>query len=626
MVRSQDQQAGYIPVRRRQKAEKGARKAVDFNITMIIHLRKRICNRNDWDNRIPFSLKGYKNEMEPMAAYTNPAEAFCTKYIHTSINKQKAPVYCCKWTPEGRRLISAAQNGALTLWNGKEFNFEHVEHAHNFPILAMEWSPDDMFLVTADDTGNLKYWQSSMTKVKEFQAHQDPIRDLTFAPTSKKFAACSDDRTITVWDLATCKLEQTLSGHGWDVKTVHWHPVKGLLVSGSKDNIVKLWDPRSGKQLSSIQAHNNTIKTVRWNPNGLWFVTGSKDQHVKAWDIRTLKSFKTFNGHRKDVNCIAWHPTEEEVLQADSILYWVVDQSEPQAEIHQAHDHSVRGLDWHPLGHLLASCSNDRTAKFWGRNLPGDDMKDEYNFNQLPEESQIEAIESLEQVRNSERTSYRRKERIQELVSQHQAAQGDGESDEDDVVIPGMGSAKTAKVDKKAAASLFSQALSSEIAQPVIGSGRSIHKANSQVQMGYQANAAPFSQFFDSRPRHNPNVGIGAVHRGDMDNRGGNMRGVHGGMKRKVRAGMPGVRSGMNNLGNNMGRNNMGNMGGNLERKHDAEMNLAIEVEELGTVGIVDRRSIQQQLFVDSISDPDRTDTEGMSRALFIPYLGYLHE
>lgn len=45
-----------------------------------------------------------------------------------------------------------------------------------------------------------------------------------------------------------------LSGHGADVKCVHWHPYKSLVASGSKDNQqpVKLWDPRSGKSIATM--------------------------------------------------------------------------------------------------------------------------------------------------------------------------------------------------------------------------------------------------------------------------------------------------------------------------------------------------------------------------------------
>ena len=46
--------------------------------------------------------------------------------------------------------------------------------------------------------------------------------------------------------------------------------------------------------------------------------------------------------------------------------------SEPRATLSQAHDSNIWSLAFHPLGHLLASASNDHTTRFWSRERPGD--------------------------------------------------------------------------------------------------------------------------------------------------------------------------------------------------------------------------------------------------------------
>ncbi|KAK4336835.1 hypothetical protein RND71_043896 [Anisodus tanguticus] len=51
--------------------------------------------------------------------------------------------------------------------------------------------------------------------------------------------------------------------------------------------------------------------------------------------------------------------------------------------------------DWHPLGHILASGSNDHTCKFWTRNRPGDKMIDKYNLNLMPKGQEGEDYEDV---------------------------------------------------------------------------------------------------------------------------------------------------------------------------------------------------------------------------------------
>jgi polyadenylation factor subunit 2 len=74
----------------------------------------------------------------------------------------------------------------------------------------------------------------------------------SFAPGDSKFVSCSDDVKIKIWDFKRGEQEQLLEGHGWDVKSVSWHPYRSLIVSGSKDNLVKVWDAKSGKNVATM--------------------------------------------------------------------------------------------------------------------------------------------------------------------------------------------------------------------------------------------------------------------------------------------------------------------------------------------------------------------------------------
>uniref|UniRef100_A0A3Q2QVK4 WD repeat domain 33 n=1 Tax=Fundulus heteroclitus TaxID=8078 RepID=A0A3Q2QVK4_FUNHE len=213
----------------------------------------------------------------------------------------------------------------------------------------------------------------------------------SFSPTDNKFATCSDDGTVRIWDFLRCHEERILRGHGADVKCVDWHPTKGLVVSGSKDSQqpIKFWDPKTGQSLATLHAHKNTVMEVKWNLNGNWLLTASRDHLCKLFDIRNLKEeLQVFRGHKKEATAVAWHPVHEGLFASGgsdgSLLFWHVGVEKEVGGMEMAHEGMIWSLAWHPLGHILCSGSNDHTSKFWTRNRPGDKMRDRYNLNLLP--------------------------------------------------------------------------------------------------------------------------------------------------------------------------------------------------------------------------------------------------
>ncbi|CAH0521856.1 unnamed protein product [Peronospora belbahrii] len=393
--------AGGVPPHKRMR-KPIVRKSVDPNATFINYVTERrfVQARSVRSHALP-PHSFYKRQMMPPLAYPGDddlASCVCTKFCRCSTNKQRCPVNCLTWTPEGRRLITGNSVGEFTLWNGLAFNFETILQAHDDAVRAMVWSHNDNWLVTADHGGVIKYWQSSMTNVQLLQGHREAVRSLSFSPTDFKFVSCSDDATVKIWDFESGREERVLTGHGWDVKCVAYHPQKCLLASGSKDNLVKIWDPKSGNSLNTLHGHKNTVFKVAWNQNGNWLLTASRDQLIKIYDIRMLKEFATLKGHAREVTSIAWHPWYERLFVSGSydgsLMYWEVGKENALASIPQAHDTAVWDIQWHPVGHVVATGSNDHSTKFWCRNRPGDPMDDKYNGGQtvLNEHETSEAV------------------------------------------------------------------------------------------------------------------------------------------------------------------------------------------------------------------------------------------
>ncbi|KAK4503066.1 hypothetical protein PRZ48_006493 [Zasmidium cellare] len=378
----------------------------------------------------------YVASMLPPAARKGKAvDSIPAKHLHSSFNKVRHPVNVVKWTPEGRRLLTGSTSGEFTLWNGTGFNFETIMQAHDSAVRVVQYAHNDEWLISADQDGFVKYWQTNFNNVKAIQAHEDPVRDLSFAPNDTKFVTASDDATLKIFDFASGEEESQLTGHQWDAKCVDWHPSKGLLVSGSKDHQVKLWDPRTGRCLTTLQGHKNTVNMTKFEPNrGSLLASCARDNTVRIFDIHMMRDVFLLKGHDKEINSIVWHPIHSNYLTSGSssgeMFHYLLDEQNPPPgtaltispydspnpadapaqtlypahKITYAHEYNIWSMDWHPMGHILASGSNDRATRFWTRPRPGENtyMNDKWHIGQEAAEKQGTWRKSEAQSRREE--------------------------------------------------------------------------------------------------------------------------------------------------------------------------------------------------------------------------------
>ncbi|KAK9898090.1 WD40 repeat-like protein [Cystobasidium minutum MCA 4210] len=311
--------------------------------------------------------------LPPRAYESNTSTSYCTKYVHTSTNKIRTPVNWVRWTPDGRRVLTGSASGEFTLWNGLTFNFETILQAHDCAVRAFEWSHAGSWLVSCDTSGVIKYFQPNMNNVTLFEGHKEPVRDVSWAPDDLRFVTGSDDGTVKIWDFERREIEKALSGHGYDVRCVKWHPTKSLLVSGSKNALIKFWDPRTGTDLRTLHDHKNSIQAMAWSPNGNMVASASRDQSIKIFDIRMMKMIQNFTG--QEACSVAWHPVHHDHLVSGgsdgSLQYWNLDTPNPVDTVEFAHEGQVWSMDFHPVGHLLATGSSDHTTRWWSRGRPG---------------------------------------------------------------------------------------------------------------------------------------------------------------------------------------------------------------------------------------------------------------
>jgi transducin (beta)-like 1 len=155
-----------------------------------------------------------------------------------------------------------------------------------------------------------------------------------------------------------------------------------LLATGSYDGFARVWN-RAGVLVHTLQGHQGPIFSLKWNRSGNFLLSGSYDKTTIVWDVSGSQGFveQQFRDHYAPALDVDW---KDDVTFAScstdkTVNICRVGVARP-LKTYRGHTDEVNAVKWDPSGTLLASCSDDCTAKVWdvegGREEPLHDFKD----------------------------------------------------------------------------------------------------------------------------------------------------------------------------------------------------------------------------------------------------------
>jgi WD40 repeat protein len=221
---------------------------------------------------------------------------------------------CLAYSPDGAYLAMGsgdvnrqATPGCITVWDLATGKIHYQLPGHGSTVLAVDFSPDGRRLASAAAGADAKIWDVLTGKeLLAFRGHKERITGIAFHPDGSRVATCSFDRTVKVWDAATGKEVLTLRPLGKAVTGVAFSPDGQHLAAGGYDNEIHLWETATGKETRTGRGHTEVILGVAFSPDGRRIASTSADYTVRLWDGGTAREIATLRGHRGRTLAVAF--------------------------------------------------------------------------------------------------------------------------------------------------------------------------------------------------------------------------------------------------------------------------------------------------------------------------------
>uniref|UniRef100_A0A8D1ZP92 Transducin beta-like protein 3 n=1 Tax=Sus scrofa TaxID=9823 RepID=A0A8D1ZP92_PIG len=290
----------------------------------------------------------------------------------------------------GLHFLTAGDQGILRVWEAASGQCVHAQPrlpgpGQELTHCALARAAGLLLSVTADHN-LLLYEARSLQLQKQFAGYSEEVLDVRFlGPENSHVVVASNSPCLKVFELQTSAC-QILHGHTDIVLALDVFRKGWLFASCAKDQSIRIWRINKAGLVACVaqgSGHTHSVGTICCSRlKESFLVTGSQDCTVKLWPLPEalpsrstapdsgpvlLQAQATQRCHDKDINSVAIAPNDKLLAtgsQDRTAKLWALPQCQLLG-IFSGHRRGLWCVQFSPMDQVLATASADGTVKLW---------------------------------------------------------------------------------------------------------------------------------------------------------------------------------------------------------------------------------------------------------------------